>query len=53
MLEIGTKVIDKASNEKGIIASTYNKGEYPMGYEVITNDGVHHICLEEDFVVIE
>lgn len=62
MIEIGTKVINKTSNQNGIITSKCNLYElHPSiykekdfyGYEVITDDGIHHICLEEDFIVVE
>lgn len=54
MLSKGTKVFHKASNQKGTIGDMWNQNSpYPTGYLVITDDGIHHVCLEEDFEVIE
>lgn len=61
MLGIGTKVIHKASNQNGIIFDMWNphtanplvyKVDAPIGYEIVTDDGLHHTCLEEDFEVL-
>ena len=54
MIEKGTKVIHKASKQQGVIQDLWNNhSPYPTGYLVLTNDGIHHVCLEEDFEVIQ
>lgn len=59
MMQIGATVILKSNNQKGIIADKWNphlinprlfKTNAPAGYRIITDDGVNHICIEEDFV---
>lgn len=60
MLEIGTRVFHKKSKQNGYISDMWNphvvnphvyKETSPMGYDVVTEDGVHHTCLEEDFEI--
>ena len=54
MIEKGTKVFHKKSEQNGIIGDMWNQhSPYPTGYLVITDDGIHHICLEEDFEVCQ
>lgn len=54
MIEKGTKVFHKESKQNGIIGDVWNQhSPYPTGYLVITDDGIHHICLEEDFEICQ
>lgn len=50
MLKFGTKVIHKASNQKGYIVARYSTENHPTGYNVVTEDDIHHICLGEDII---
>ena len=60
MLKIGIKVLHKATNQNGIIADKWNPHlinpavfdkNAPTGYAIITDDGVTHICTENDFEI--
>lgn len=60
MVKAGTKVTLKSNGENGIISDAWNphlinptifKNDSPSGYNVITEEGRNHICLEADFVV--
>ena len=61
MLEVGTRVVHKASGRKGHISDAWNpyytnprvfRKDTPTGYEITTDDGMCHICSEDDFEVI-
>lgn len=61
MVNNGTKVVLKSNGKAGYIKSSWNANNInpkvfsinsPIGYNVSTNDGVDHICLEEDFSII-
>ena len=46
----GTRVFHTKSEQYGVIEDLWNNhSPYPTGYLVVTDDEIHHICLEEDF----
>lgn len=60
MLKIGMKVLHKATTQNGTIADKWNPHlinpavfdkDTPTGYAIITDDGVTHICTENDFEI--
>jgi len=53
MLEIGTRIFHKQSKQNGVIRDLWNhEADLPVGYLVVTDDGIHHVCLEEDFEIV-
>ena len=48
----GTRVFHTKSEQYGVIEDLWNNhSPYPTGYLVVTDDEIHHICLEEDFEI--
>ena len=59
MFKIGMKVLHKATKQNGIITDKWNphlinpvvfNKDTPTGYKIVTDDGVSHICTEDDFI---
>lgn len=62
MLKVGTKVYHKKSQQNGVIRDAWKApivhpvlhktDDLPDGYRIETEDGVSHICIEDDFEVV-